>query len=484
MLRAGVGTALLLLLLALCRRARRAPPARETPRPRRDPAARDQAGGDVRRAAGSRTAAAGAAGGVGLRDARRAAAAAGAGCCPTTTRDSCSSRLAGRRRDAVPARAQPRVAVQVHEQHGDEPDVHGPQRRRARRPAAQRHPAGARRLLLLGLRLRSAAGLQHPGLHVDARPWSRRRPATRASCFSKGFALRAGYFSLPSTALDDRHLSVLSRAPTGAWRPTTSGPVSRRAIWGEGEPLAGFHYIAMLGNSLNTLDIKSANIDNRFAASATVWYDHNDFGKPWNDYEHHTSPALRVGTAFTYAHEDRLSDLAEAGPENNATFISDGQFLFATGALAPGVTISLANFYLWAIDGGIKYKGLAFNVEFYLRWLNNFTADGPLADQQHVRLGLRRLARLLRAQERRGVRPVIPDRRPVRDRRSRARSGPAGTRSTRATSGSTPRPSASRTAPTAAATTCTRWARPASWFLPSSCCASSRSRAKRESAAT
>ena len=43
----------------------------------------------------------------------------------------------------------------------------------------------------------------------------------------------------------------------------------------------------MIGNSLNTLDIKSANIDNRFAASATVWYDHNDFGKPWNDYEHH-----------------------------------------------------------------------------------------------------------------------------------------------------------------------------------------------------
>ena len=77
---------------------------------------------------------------------------------------------AGRRRDAVPARAQPRVAVQVHEQHGDEPDVHGPQRRRARRPAAQRHPARARRLLLLRLRLRSAAGLQHPALHLDRDP--------------------------------------------------------------------------------------------------------------------------------------------------------------------------------------------------------------------------------------------------------------------------------------------------------------------------
>jgi hypothetical protein len=195
--------------------------------------------------------------------------------------------------------------------------------------------------------------------------------------FSKGFALRAGYFSLPSTRSmtgtypyfhgTDRSMS------TNYFRPGFT-----QGIWGEGEPLDGFHYLAMLGNSLNTLDIKSANIDNRYAASATVWYDLNDFGKPWNDYEHHTSPAVRVGTAFTYAKEDRLSDLAEAGPENNATFISDGQFLFATGALAPGATISLADYYLWAIDGGLKYKGLAFNVEFYLRWLNNFTVDMPL----------------------------------------------------------------------------------------------------------
>ena len=87
---------------------------------------------------------------------------------------------------------------------------------------------------------------------------------------------------------------------------------------------------------------------------------------------------MRVGSAFTFAREDRLSDLAEAGPENNATFISDGLFLFETGALAPNMTISLANFYLWAIDGGIKYRGLAFNVEFYMRWLNKFVADGPL----------------------------------------------------------------------------------------------------------
>ncbi len=119
-------------------------------------------------------------------------------------------------------------------------------------------------------------------------------------------------------------------------------------------------------------------IDQKFAGSLSIWYDGNDFGKAWNDYEYHEDPAVRVGSAFTYAPEDRLSDLSTSSPENNATFISDGLLLFETGSLAPNVTVQLMNFYLWAIDAGIKYRGLAFNAEVYQRWLNSFVADGPL----------------------------------------------------------------------------------------------------------
>lgn len=195
--------------------------------------------------------------------------------------------------------------------------------------------------------------------------------------FDKAFALRLGYFSLPSL-----------RAMTGTY-PFFHGtdrsmavnymrPGFTQGAWIEGEPLPGLNYLAMMGNSLNTLDIAATKIDTRFAYSATIWYDLNDFGKPWNDYESHDKVALRVGTAFTFAREDRLSDLAKANPENNATFLSDGNLLFETGALAPGVTVQRANHLLWAIDAGLKYRGLALNVEFYHRWLNKFTADGPL----------------------------------------------------------------------------------------------------------
>jgi hypothetical protein len=195
--------------------------------------------------------------------------------------------------------------------------------------------------------------------------------------FSRAFALRAGFFSLPSV-----------RSLTGSYpffqstdRSMANNyvrPGFTQGVWANGELFRGFNYIAMVGNSLNTLDIAATRIDNQFAYSLSIWYDVNNFSKEWSDFEYHERPALRLGTAFTYAREDRLSDLSTASPENNSIFISDGQLLFETGALATGVTISLANYYLSAVDAGIKFRGIAFNTEFYFRWLNDFTADGPL----------------------------------------------------------------------------------------------------------
>ncbi|HEY6882093.1 MAG TPA: hypothetical protein VI299_28885 [Polyangiales bacterium] len=195
--------------------------------------------------------------------------------------------------------------------------------------------------------------------------------------FHKSFALRAGFFSLPSM-----------RSMTGTY-PFFQGtdrsmfvnymrPGFTQGVWAEGEPLAGLHYIAMVGNSMNTLDIAAVKIDNKFVYGATVWYDLNDFDRAWNDYEHHERPALRIGGAFTYGQEDRLSDLSTASPENNATFISDGRLLFEAGALAPGVTVDLATIHLWAADVGVKYRGLAFNAEVAWRWLSDFRANGAL----------------------------------------------------------------------------------------------------------
>jgi hypothetical protein len=198
--------------------------------------------------------------------------------------------------------------------------------------------------------------------------------------FNKAFALRAGYFSLPSV----RSLTgtyPFFHANDRSMANNYMRPGFTQGVWANGEIFPGFNYIGMVGNSLNTLDIKAANIDNHLAYSLSVWYDWNDFRKEWNDYEYHQDVALRIGSAFTFSREDRLSNLETATPENNVTYISDGHLLFETGALAPNVTLQLASYYLSAVDVGIKFRGLAFNAELYNRWLNKFVADGPLPVQ-------------------------------------------------------------------------------------------------------
>jgi hypothetical protein len=57
---------------------------------------------------------------------------------------------------------------------------------------------------------------------------------------------------------------------------------------------------------------------------------------------------------------------------------SDGVLTFSTAAFAPGVTVQQATYKMWAIDGGMKRKGLAINGQLFFRWVDNFAADGPL----------------------------------------------------------------------------------------------------------
>ena len=78
------------------------------------------------------------------------------------------------------------------------------------------------------------------------------------------------------------------------------------------------------------------------------------------------------------AREDRFDSDPASNPENVALYNSDGVLFFAPGALAPGVTVELANYYMWAQDFGFKYRGFALNAQYFLRWLNNFAANGPV----------------------------------------------------------------------------------------------------------
>ena len=57
---------------------------------------------------------------------------------------------------------------------------------------------------------------------------------------------------------------------------------------------------------------------------------------------------------------------------------SDGVLTFSTGAFAPGVTVNQATYRMWAADAGLKWNGLAFNGQYFVRWIDDFDADVPL----------------------------------------------------------------------------------------------------------
>ena len=98
----------------------------------------------------------------------------------------------------------------------------------------------------------------------------------------------------------------------------------------------------------------------------------------YDDYFAKKKARIRIGTSFTRSREDRFSNLDQSSPDNTAIFNSDGVLTFSTGAFAPGVTVDKALYKMWAIDGGIKYNGLAINGQYYMRWLSDFEADGPI----------------------------------------------------------------------------------------------------------
>jgi uncharacterized coiled-coil protein SlyX len=202
--------------------------------------------------------------------------------------------------------------------------------------------------------------------------------------FSKAFTLTGGYTGVPGSR------SLVATFPFFQSTDRTMAdnffrPGFTQGIWANGALPHHLNYLAFVGNGLNTLNISAAKIDENLMASGSVWWeplgDYGPPGKSRNMYDdYYASPDLRIrlGTSYTWAKEDRFSDLDQSSPENTSIHNSDGVLTFATGAFAPGVTVDNATYRMWAIDWGLKRDGWSVNGQYYFRWLDDFKADGPL----------------------------------------------------------------------------------------------------------
>ena len=202
--------------------------------------------------------------------------------------------------------------------------------------------------------------------------------------FNKALAITGGYTGVPGSR------SLVNTFPffTATDRSMADNffrPGFTQGVWANGELGSGLNYLAFIGNGLNTLNISANKIDTHLLFSGSAWWEplgpYAEPGKSRNMYDDYFASKkvrVRLGTAFTRSREDRFSNLDQSSPENTSLYNSDGVLFFSTGAFAPGVTIDKATYRMWAIDAGLKWNGLAVNGQYFMRWLRDFEADGPL----------------------------------------------------------------------------------------------------------
>ena len=202
--------------------------------------------------------------------------------------------------------------------------------------------------------------------------------------FNKRLTLTGGYTGVPGSR------SLVNTFPF--FQPTDRSmadnffrPGFTQGVWANGELFKGFNYLVFVGNGLNTLNITANKIDTSLLTAGSVWWEplgaYSEPGKSrqmYDDYFAVRKDRIRLGSSFTRSREDRFSEIDQSSPDNTSIYNSDGVLAFSTGAFAPGVTVQKATYKMWAMDGGLKYNGFSVNGQYYLRWLNNFEADGPL----------------------------------------------------------------------------------------------------------
>jgi hypothetical protein len=149
-------------------------------------------------------------------------------------------------------------------------------------------------------------------------------------------------------------------------------------FWLKGEVFTRFKYMAMFGNNLSTLGVSAAQLDNKFDTQSYMvqWLPTTgEFGLfgTFGDYDFHEKLATRIGLHFTHSLEEKQSQPGTDAIENTQIRLTDGSTIFAPNLFGPGITVNTVDYKMMSLDGGVKYKGLSLEGEYYRRWLTDFT---------------------------------------------------------------------------------------------------------------
>ncbi|MFK7770476.1 MAG: porin [Mariniblastus sp.] len=149
-------------------------------------------------------------------------------------------------------------------------------------------------------------------------------------------------------------------------------------IWGQGKTGETGTYEVMIGNGYRTSNLPNNTTDDQLTYAFSHHFDpRGDYGGQLVDFDYTCDPLIRFGHSFVYS---PITSEALGNPLDETDFLrlTDGTRLNQTGALSPGVTISGVDVFFYGVDFAAKWRGWSFNSEVFLRWLENFEADGAI----------------------------------------------------------------------------------------------------------
>lgn len=196
--------------------------------------------------------------------------------------------------------------------------------------------------------------------------------------FNRYFDLHIGKAMIPGSR-DWLNGSTRTRFVDRSLTTTFFRPDRSVGMFTTGEPLDNWYYEVMVANGIATSDLEFGDVDKNFAYSMTTFWDPwGNYGKGYVDLEWHEDLAALVGTSFTYAQVQGRDVAGLPVEEFFALRLANGSLVVQEGLFAPDVTVSNLDFYLWAIDGAVKWKGFSANTELFYRWLNDLKGNGPV----------------------------------------------------------------------------------------------------------
>lgn len=149
-------------------------------------------------------------------------------------------------------------------------------------------------------------------------------------------------------------------------------------LFGVGTLGESSHYEIMVGNGYSDGNVPNSRGDQQFTFAATHSFEPlGKFGGQIVDYEYHCDPLVQFGHSFVYS-PNAATTLGTPLDDTSFLRLTDGTLLTQAGALAPGVTVSNFDVYLYAVDAAWKWQGWSVNAEAYFRWINDIRGNAAV----------------------------------------------------------------------------------------------------------